>query len=72
MSSTGMDRMLMCFERDAINWLRQVKTEFNSINQQFDENFRLMFIQTATDRYVDAYLFGQSSYLDEPSKCSGT
>ena len=42
--------MLMCFERDAINWLRQVKTEFDSKNQQLDENFRQMFIQTSTDR----------------------
>lgn len=52
MSSSGMDRMLMCFERDAINWLREVKTKFDSTNQQFDENFRKMFMQTSTDQYV--------------------
>lgn len=53
MSSSGMDRMLMAFERDATEWLRQVKIEFdstNSTNRFFDEHFRQMFIQTSTDR----------------------
>lgn len=45
-----MDHMLMCFERDAANWLRTVKTEFDSKNQEFDDNFRRMFIQTSQDR----------------------
>lgn len=55
MSSSGMDRMLMCFERDATNWLREVKTKFDSTNQQFDENFRKMFMQTSTDQYVQEF-----------------
>lgn len=50
MSSSGMNRMLMCFERDAIVWLKEVKRKFNATNQQFDENFRKMFIQTSTDQ----------------------
>lgn len=47
--------MLMCFERDATNWLREVKTKFDSTNQQFDENFRKMFMQTSTDQYVQEF-----------------
>lgn len=49
-SSQTITRMLQCFEREAINWLRQVKTEFDAINRQFDEQFRQMFIQTSTDQ----------------------
>lgn len=50
MSSTGMDRMLLLMERGATDWLSQVKIEFDSTDQQFDENFRQMFIKTTTDR----------------------
>lgn len=41
--------MLKAFEREATDWLRQVKMQFDSINQQFDENFRQLFIRTSTD-----------------------
>lgn len=52
-----MDHMLMCFERDATKWLRQVKIEFDAKNQQFDEHFRKTFIQTSNDRYDDAHFY---------------
>lgn len=52
MSLSEMDRMLMCFERDATNWLRHVKVKFDATNKQFDENIRQTFIQSATDRYA--------------------
>lgn len=64
MSSAGMDRMLMCFERDAINWLRQVKIEFDATNKQFDENIRQTFIQTATDRYAIVSFFARKCDLE--------
>lgn len=49
--SAAMVRMLECFEREAINWLRQIKQGFDSTNRQFDEQFRQVFIQTSTDRF---------------------
>lgn len=49
-SEHTMTRMLECFERESMNWLRQVKHEFDATNRQFDEQFRQMFIQTSSDR----------------------
>lgn len=43
-------RMLACFERDAITFLRQVDREFDAQNREFDDEFRQIFVRTSTDR----------------------